>query len=201
MSLEAILKEINNEAEAEVQKILKSARSESVKLRHRYAREIQELEKKERLKHESRVKELRNINMANAHRTGRQIRLLTEERLIDHCFEKLGEELNTMSGEEYDEFLKSLVVEGANLLDGELRIQAVRKSDHIVLDGIINALKKEGNAKITLDETLLPEDLLGGIYMISADGKKIVDNTIRSILERNKEHYRIVISDILFSKK
>jgi len=40
-----------------------------------------------------------NINMANAHRTSRQIKLLTEEKIIDQCFEQLGEQLSDLSGE------------------------------------------------------------------------------------------------------
>jgi vacuolar-type H+-ATPase subunit E/Vma4 len=198
MTLDAILAKIRSDAESEAKRILKEAGNESVRIRHRFAQELKKKEEIEHSRYNERLTELRNINLAQAHRNARQIKLHSEEELIEQCFSEIEARLGDISGSEYNNSLKTSIIEGLKLLGGNVKIRAVRESDLQTIEQIIKELEPSQKVKVEIDQALLPASELGGINMISGDGKKIVDNTFRSILERKREQFRIDIARILF---
>ncbi|UCH88677.1 MAG: V-type ATP synthase subunit E [Thermoplasmata archaeon] len=196
MSLDTILERIRSDANAEAARIIKAGRNESAKVKHRFGIELQEMDEKERAQHETKIRELRNVHLANAHRTARQIKLLAEEELIDQCFVIIKESLTDIRGEVYNASLRTLVLDGLQLLGGAGRVQVVRNEDIEVIAKIQSEL--DVAKKLELDNNLLPAESLGGVLITSLDGKTIVDNTFKAVLERKKDQYRVEIAKKLF---
>lgn len=204
MSLEEIIARIKNDALNQSNLILKQANAESAKIRHKYAQKVKVIVESETRENDSRCTELRNVQLAVAHRTGRQIILNAEEELIQNCFSKLSETLGERDGTTNEHSLKNLIKKGLRLLDGGAKIRLVRKTDLEIAQRIKTELESilvsEGikNPQIEIDNELMSSEYIGGVYLESLDGKKVVDSTYKSIIERNKESYRIEISRILF---
>jgi vacuolar-type H+-ATPase subunit E/Vma4 len=200
MALEDILARIRKDSEAEASRILRSARNESVKMRHRHAGELQDFEARERALHENRQAEMENVYLADAHRTARQIKLNTEEELIDRCFKELENRLSALEGERYHKSLEELISSGLKLQPGNTTIRAVRNSDISLIENMLPGLGSASSKQVVIDRNLLPQDCLGGVQLVSEDGKTIVDNTFKAILARNRDAYRIEIAGILFGE-
>ena len=198
MSLEEILTRIKADGAAEAQKILKNGSNEITTIRNDYGQKLVAKESAERRSHENRIAELRNVHLAQAHRQERQIKLLAREEMIDQCFSELRKRLANLTDEKYIQSLKTLFEEGVELIDGNIRVRAVRQGDIEHLRRFAEELSKERSVTINVTANLLHSDQIGGLYLESEDGNKIVDNTFSAILERNREQYRIEISKILF---
>ena len=198
MSLEDILTRIKADGAAEAQKILKNANNEITTIRNEYGQKLVAKESVERRSHESRIAELRNVHLAQAHRRERQIKLLAKEEMINLCFSELRKRLTMLVDEKYILSLKALFEEGVELIEGNIRVRAVRQGDLEHLRKFADELSNDRSGAIKVTEDLLHSDHIGGLQLESEDGNKIIDNTFSAILERNRELYRIEISKILF---
>jgi len=201
MSLNEILLRIKVEGEAEAQKILKNAENEALRIRTEYAEKLTKADLTERKKHEHRITELRNVHLAQAHREERQIKLRTKEEMIDECFSQLRTELERLTGDDYARSLKTMLEEGVRLIGDNYKARVVREEDKAVVQNYIAELESTGNYRGSLETGLLQKENIAGIYIESADGKKIVDNTYSAILERKREFFRIEMSRILFENQ
>jgi vacuolar-type H+-ATPase subunit E/Vma4 len=86
------------------------------------------------------------------------------------------------------------------LQPGNTTIRAVRNSDISLIENMLPGLGSASSKQVVIDRNLLPQDCLGGVQLVSEDGKTIVDNTFKAILARNRDAYRIEIAGILFGE-
>ena len=210
MSMEALIARIYADSETESQKILRKAYGDVAQIRNEYGQKLKKMEMSEREHHDMRVTELRNVQLAQAHREERRLLLEAREDLINKCFIGLEDRLKNLNGAEYRTALKNLLVEGLKVLNGQAEIRVARNGDLAAAEELIIELMKEdivlegsGPEKkikpvLTLRKDLLPARKLGGVLLTSQDGKKVVDNTFSAVLERDRDELRVGFSEILF---
>lgn len=97
----------------------------------------------------------------------------------------------------YPGYLRGLLLEGAAQLGGgELRVRADR-SDHALVEGLLQQLRDElGGQGVTLDPE--PVQTVAGLLLQSADGRVRVDQTFEGRLARLRPQLQQVILERLF---
>ena len=112
------------------------------------------------------------------------------DELVDNFFEKAIEKIKSLTEtKEYEKSLEKLLFEaGVTLKQPEIIIHHRSQDSKILtkqfLDNIMNRLKKEANIETKYQLSKKPIDCLGGIKLVTTDGKISIDNTYEKRIER-----------------
>jgi V/A-type H+-transporting ATPase subunit E len=187
MTIENIIKKIEEETQAEVNKILQEANSNVTSLQQEANKTLSD--KLNHIKNEGdkRITIMRNIHLSEARRVSRRTTLRAKEDLIDECFRQAREKLKELTGEEYKTVIVRLINDSLPLINNKGSVTLTREEDRSILTQFPN---------LTINSKVIPG--LGGLLLESADGKIVVDNTFEAILERQKEDIRTEVANILF---
>jgi V/A-type H+-transporting ATPase subunit E len=187
MTIDNIIKKINEESSAEINKILEEARNESKEMEAEANKSISSELASIQNEGKKRITIMRNIHLSEARRTARRTALSAKEDLIEECFSQAKERLKSMTGEEYKQVLVQIINESLPLINNKGNVILSREEDRAILSSFPNLSIKSGTTSA-----------LGGLIFESIDGKVVVDNTFDAILERQKEDIRTEIAKILF---
>ena len=130
MTIENIIKKIETETNAEVNKILKEAKLRANELQKEAKKKITEKLNQTKTQGEKRITIMRNIHLSEARRSARRITLSAKEKLIERCFAQAKEQLRALKGDELVLRMKGWVT-----ADVKKVIEVVRKHGFLkVLD-------------------------------------------------------------------
>jgi V/A-type H+-transporting ATPase subunit E len=187
MTIENIIKKIEEETLAEVNKILKEANTSAKSLQTEANKTLSEKLNQIKNEGDKKITIMRNIHLSEARRIARRNILRAKEDLIDECFHQASDKLKDLTGEEYRNVMVQLINDSMPLINNKGFATLTREEDRIILSQFPN-LKVKGQ--------IIPG--LGGLLLESEDGKIVVDNTFDAILERRKEDIRTEVANILF---
>ena len=190
MTIENIIRKIDDETKAEVGNILAEVKNEAKEIKLEAQKRIRADLKSAQEQGEKRITIMRNIHLSEARRTARKTTLSAKEELIDQCFTQAKERLKTMKGEEYRSVLTRLIKESLPHIGDKGLVTLTRDEDKSIINSFPN---------LKVKPELAPG--LGGLIIESADGRIIVDNTFDAILERNKDDIRTEVATILYPEE
>ncbi|EHP89067.1 V-type proton ATPase subunit E [Methanotorris formicicus] len=203
MGVEKITSKIMDDAKKKADEIIKKAEEEaSVILKN--AEEEAEKRKNTILKKGEKDAEMtKNRIIAEAKLTAKRMILEEKEKIIEMAIEKLREDLAKLPEKpEYKGILEKMIKNGAvSLGGGELIVQLNERDMGLVEDEVLWKLEKEieeAAGKVTILKKGEPVKIIGGCIISTADGLKILNNSLEAVFERDMENIRAKITDILF---
>jgi len=207
MSTVGLLKDIQKNAELEVESILQKARDEANQLIDKTKKEIEE-NKKISLK--ARIEEIQRrekIELSTI-KIDQKIKLLNvREEIIQRIFieaEKRLKEVAESSDPRYINFLNNAVIEGAKKISGNKIIILTNNSDKKKLKKNLELLQKEVTKirGISTDLVLSSENIqtLGGVILHTEDMHQYYNNTIEARLTKFREEQIEKLIDVLLKE-
>jgi V/A-type H+-transporting ATPase subunit E len=187
MTIENIIKKIEAETKAEVNKILNDTQKEAKAIKLEAKTQIQEKLNASKKEGQKRITIIRNIHLSEARRNARRITLSAKEELINECFRQAKERLRNLKGDEYRRVLQKLINEALPHIGNKGTATLTREEDKSIIGSIPN---------ISVKPKIIPG--FGGLILESEDGKVVVDNTFKAILERKKDDIRTEVAKILY---
>ncbi|KAJ4254330.1 V-ATPase V1 sector subunit E [Fusarium torreyae] len=131
------------------------------------------------------------------------------QELLDNIFEEAQKKLAEGAKDKgkYQKALKGLLLEGFYALnEPELQVRSRKKDSDVVKKAIEEAAKefkkelgKDVTAKLQ-EENPLPEEIAGGVVIISGNGKIDIDNTFEARLKLLEESAAPAVREALFGK-
>lgn len=185
MAIEKIITKIKEDGEKEARKILNEARRNAEEILEKEQIEIEKEKEKKLERGKKEIETKKNIIISSAKRNSRKKILETKEEIINKCFDLAKKELEELKGEKYKEIIKKQIEDGKKIIGEELIILPSREEDISMLS----------NLGLKIGEK---RDAMGGVTLVSKDGKIRIDNTFDGILERLRDDIRIGTARILF---
>lgn len=185
MAIEKIITKIKEDGEEEARKILSEARKEAKDIFEKKQIEIEKDKEKKLTVGKKEIKTKTNIIISGAKRNSRKKILETKEEIINNCFSIAQNELKELEGEKYKEIIIKLIKEGEKVLGNGFIVLPSREEDIELLSSLSVIIGEKREA-------------IGGITLVSKDGKISIDNTFDGILERLRDDIRIGAAKILF---
>jgi len=191
-----LAQEILSEAKRESEKILKAAEKEREMILH--GAKISSREEKLRIQKntEARGRELREQVLAEGRMKVRRERLHRREDLIAQVFQEIRRAIKRhVSTKKYESDLVKIVQRACASLDSqEVQVRANRR-DLRMLEGKLKIISEKTGKKVVIGKPIV---VLGGARVETTDGRVVIDETLDSRLERNKEKLRVEIAKALF---
>ncbi|NOZ58255.1 MAG: V-type ATP synthase subunit E [Euryarchaeota archaeon] len=195
--LEKIIARIEEDARAEVDRIMSDARAKAEEIKKEA--ELRARAKKEEILSSGRreAEQERARIVANAKLRARKALLDAKEEVIREAFSRAREELAKVAGEErYGEILKKLILEAIETIGGDVEIVARKEDKKILSKSFLQEISREAGVKVTLAKDTISS--IGGVVVRSKDGKAEVDNTFETRLERISSELRSSVAKVLF---
>jgi V/A-type H+-transporting ATPase subunit E len=208
-SLDRLISKIQEDAREQASLIVNEAKVSSEKVLEEKRREVQEKAQKacqEILR--SAKAEAENIihrESVDAVIKSRWIILSEKQKILDTVFKKVQERLQSFTnGESYRSMLERLIEDAAAAAGGgKLELLLNKKDTQLRLP--LKEMSKKISSSLGVESTLdVSEEMIsaiGGVIVQSADKKTKIDNTLGSILERERRSLEPKIAAILFSSK
>ncbi|MEA1904581.1 MAG: V-type ATP synthase subunit E family protein [Candidatus Hadarchaeota archaeon] len=203
--LEKMVQRILSDAEKESKKVIRDAKGE-VEKRKSSAKENAKAEAEKILSEGKREAEkIEHRVLASARLKTRQLKLNTQESLIQDAFSKAMDELPNLRKDKqrYQKIMGELVKAGGIAIGGEeLEIQILKEDKKFLPKATVHDLTKK-ISKSTGNETSLKistslKNASGGVVVQKADGSVKCDNTFEARLRRLKHSLRSKTAEILF---
>ena len=192
MSLETVVEDIREEAEAEAADIRAGAEEEADEIVAEAKRDAEQtLEAAER-EVEQRIAREREQRLSSATLEAKQERLSARRDLLEQVYERVAERLADLPEDRKAQLTRALIDASADEFgDAEVSVYA-DADDHELLEGIL-----EDYPTYELDGEI---DALGGVVLESEASRVRVNNTFDAILEGVWEDSLKGISDRLFEQ-
>lgn len=185
--MDKLIERIKEEAEKEIKDIIDNAQEEAKKIieeEEEKGKEEAEKIRREGIKEAGRRKEK---ILAAGRRKAKSYLIKAREEIIENCINKIKEYLKKLDGKKYEKIVGNLVKEGVKeIRDGY--IISTREEDEKIAKKFGMEVKKKVNG-------------IGGVILKSKDGKKEIDLTFDTMIERRKDEIRIKIAEKLFGGK
>jgi vacuolar-type H+-ATPase subunit E/Vma4 len=188
MSVEAIIKQIQHDAEKEKKRIEKETQKKIDEITSTLKQETDEMKQGILEKGHQEIENIKRIEIAKAHQMEKRLILQAKEHLIDTCFEHALQHLKDLDGDSYSKMVETLITNGAKKINGDFTIKQSRPIDETIVK----------HHEITISGTV---EASGGIILISKDHSRTIDNTFEGILKRKKQDIRVEVGSILFNEK
>lgn len=205
-ALELIKQKIIEDAKRQAEEIIRNA-EESGRIFYEEAKESIEKKINEEINKGKKEAELiRERKIAEAKVYAKRKILESKEQIIEDVFKKVYEKLKelTASKDKYKNIVKSLIKKsGINLGGRKLKafifgsLNPLTPSDIKELEKIIS--EKTG-VETTLEIVNAKNNSIGGVKVVSEDGRIEVDNTFESIIDRLRDDLRALAAKIIFSE-
>jgi vacuolar-type H+-ATPase subunit E/Vma4 len=208
-SLDQLISKIQEDAREQASLIVNEAKVSSEKVLEEKRREVQDKAQKacqEILR--SAKAEAENIihrESVDAVIKSRWIILSEKHKILDAVFKKAQERIQSFTNEEsYRSMLERLIEDAATAAGGgKLELLLNKKDTQLRLP--LKEMSKKISSSLGVESTLdMSEEMIsaiGGVIVQSADKKTKIDNTLGSILERERRSLEPKIAAILFSSK
>jgi len=195
--VEKIIAKIEDDAKAEVERILNEAKAQAAEIRSE-AEAKAKAKKAEIISRGKREAEQERARIvANAKLRARRTLLDAKEEVIKEAFSRAEKALADVAKEErYPEILKKLILEAIETIGGDVEILARKEDKKILSKSFLQDITKEAKVKVTLAKDTISS--IGGVVVRSKDGKAEVDNTFETRLERISAELRSSVAKVLF---
>jgi vacuolar-type H+-ATPase subunit E/Vma4 len=200
-----IINRILNDATKEAGLIVKNAEKSAKLLLENQRQTAQNQAKKEansilkRAKNEAEI--IRGKTSNELQRRASWTVLSEKNRLIQNVIDTVNDQLISLKTPKYVQFLEKLTNEAGLVLGGgKLTVHLTERDSDLILN--FTKLSKQISEKtgVTTNLSISKERIHSpGILVKKVDSKIFVDNTIKSILERQKKLLKIKIAKILFT--
>ena len=185
MSAEAIIQQIKQDAEKEINEIKKETKEKTNEIIVRIQKITDEMKQQMLDKGEQEAENLKKIEISKANQEAKRKQMKTKEKLIDTCFQDAIQKLNELDDGQYEKIIIKLIKKGREQINDSFYIQSSKPLDKKIAE----------KQKITVKGSI---DASGGIRLISEKGTITIDNTFEGILTRKKQEIRVHVGNILF---
>ena len=187
MSAEAIIQQIEKDAEQEIKKINKETEKTIKDIETRYQQETKEQQTLILEKGKQDAQNIQKIELSKANQEAKRQQMQKKEQLIETCFTQAFQQLASIDDTQYEQIINRYIDKGREQINDPFYIQSSKKQD--------NTIAKKHN--ITVKGTV---KATGGIKMISEKGTITIDSTFEGILKKRKQDIRIQVGTILFQE-
>jgi V/A-type H+-transporting ATPase subunit E len=185
MSKEAIINQINQDADEEIAQIEKETKEKIDTITSQIHEKTEEMKQSILEKGKNEAENIEKIEISKANQEVKRAQMQAKEEIIETCFQKALDKLKDIDGAEYEEIIRRFLKMGSEQMNGSFIVETSRSIDEKIA-------KKEN---ITVAGTI---DAIGGIRLLSEDKTFIIDNTFEGRLKRNKQDIRVHVGSILF---
>jgi V/A-type H+-transporting ATPase subunit E len=185
MSVEKIINQIEIDTDKEVKKILNEAKkqAEIIMKNEQKKAEIQsEIIISNGVKKSDSIKQ---IIISKENQLAKKSITKTKEKIIEKCFTDAFNKFKNLPEEIYEKRVNNYIKKGINKIGNDCSVKISKEIDKKITKKF--GLKLIGQV-----------NSIGGIILISNDGKVTLDYTIEGIIKREKDRIRIKIGKILF---
>ena len=191
-----LAEEILSEAKREAQNILKAAEKERKTVLDGAKISSKERELRILKNIETEGEKLRDQILAEGRMKAKRELLRKREDLIEEVFREIRRVIKKYtSTKKYEsDLIKIIQAACAGLDSSEVLLRANRK-DLKILENKLKTISEKTGKSVTLGKPIV---VLGGVRAETSDGRVVVDETLDSKLERNKEKLRVEIAKALF---
>jgi V/A-type H+/Na+-transporting ATPase subunit E len=190
------VKKVSDEALSEMVQSIAESKSAALDVVNRKMNEAQAETEKIAEQQKRQAEALKRQIIGTAEMTSRnKILEIVEENLneaFSRALDKLGESTTQL---EYNRILKSLVLEGVDIVGGSNFVVSANSKDQQLLQLIVEQIAHERNIKIVRSDSRV-SGTVGGVIISSADGFVTFDNTYEARLERLKPELRKQIAQL-----
>ncbi len=186
MSAETLISRIKNDAKQDADTILATAKKQSKQM---MKDALEEANKQVEMIIDAGKKEQENIKrikISQAQQEAKRLRLQAKEVIIDECFQKALQQLQTLPDETYSQMIEALIKQALVQIPDGFSISYSKPLDKTI------AKKHDIPLKGSCDA-------IGGFIITSEDGRMSIDNTFEGILKRKKDEIRVQVGKLLFS--
>ena len=185
MSAEAIIKQIQKDAEKEKKRIDKDTQKKIDQITSEIKQETDSMKQDILEKGKQEAENIKRIETAKAHQEANRSLLKAKEQIIDTCFEQALQQLKDLDDKKYSSMIRTLIKKGGEKITCDFSIKRSKTLDETIA--------KDLNIPVT--GTIKAS---GGIILVSKDESRTIDNTFEGILKRKKQEIRVEVGSILF---
>jgi len=190
------VKKVSDEALAEMVQSISESKSSALDVVNKKMAEAQSESDRISEQQKRQADALKRQIIGSAEMTSRNKTLeIVEENLNDAFSRALDKLADSTSQIEYNRILKSLVLEGVDIVGGNSFIVSANSKDQQLLQLIVEQISHERNVDIVRSDSRV-SGTVGGVVVSSADGFVTFDNTYEARLERLKPELRKQIAQL-----
>ena len=185
MSAEAIIKQIQKDAEKEKKRIEKDTQKKIDEITSNIKQETDSMKQEILEKGTQEAENIKRIEIAKAHQEANRTLLKAKEQVIETCFDHALQQLKDLDENTYSSMIRTLIKKGGEKITGDFSIKQSKALDETVAKDL--DIPVSGNIEAS-----------GGIVLVSKDESRTIDNTFEGILKRKKQEIRVEVGSILF---
>jgi len=194
VGLERIIEVLEDDTKKAIASIISDAKNEAKRILQNAKLEAKRIrEEHERISEQKLKSQITDI-LSNANIDSRKLILQTKEDIIEKCFEEAKRKLKDArkNKKKYEKTFQRLTSECLKEMESKKNvIVRVDKRD----ERLVKKLFKKSKLNFVIKSDI---NTLGGLILISENGKTVVDNTLDSRLVRAKELMKPEIARLLF---
>lgn len=197
-----LIREIENNAREEAQKIIDSAEKTAQQKRAAAEGKAKRIIKDAEERAENKIRHINEQTGSSIQIQKKRVRLKQTEEIIRHIFDRVRERIEEKIGtEEYVETLKDWTAEGILGTGAESAVISVSGRERpFIDDGFVRdvreRVRQQGGGDVTVKLSEEPETEYG-VCVRSADGRLEYRNQIATRIARNQDNYRKLIYSAL----
>ncbi|HUS57614.1 MAG TPA: V-type ATP synthase subunit E family protein [Planctomycetota bacterium] len=201
-SEDALVSEILADASKKAARIIRKAEQDAKQVIEKAEREAQEIRRSIAEAAAARAEKEKLIVLATIDLEARRAEIEAKETLLTDIFRAAEKRTADRRSYDYREKLVSLIASAAKTIGGTSFHIHLGNDDHST---DIGSLQKQVSSKLgtpvelALDPSPAPID--GGVIVLSADGRRLVDNSFAAREERMRAELRRQVAQILFDEK
>ncbi len=194
MSLETVVEDIREQAEAEAQRILAEARAEAEEIRAEADAEAEDILETAKTEVEREIEREREQRLSSANLEAKQQRLEARRDALSTVRQRVESAIEDLPEDERKEFTRALLEDAAGEFEDAATVSVYGRSDDREL--IEDILSEYDGFSYAGDY-----ECLGGVVVDSETGRLRVNNTFDSVLETVWEENLKAFSDTLFEDR
>ena len=185
MSVEKIINQIEKDTDLEIKEIIKEAKKQIELITKKEQKNAEIQSEKIISDGEKKSETIKQIIISKENQKAKKTITKSKEEIIEKCFTDAYNKIKSLSDKNYEKIINNYIQKGINKLGKNCKVKISKDIDKKITKKY--ALKIIGQIKS-----------IGGIILISNDGKITLDYTIEGIIKREKDRIRIKIGKILF---
>ena len=194
MSLDTVVEDIRDEAEAEAERILEEARAEAERIQESAEAEAEEIVETAESEVEREIERERDQRLSSANLEAKQQRLEARREALAAVRERVEAAIEDLPEDERAELTRALLDDAAEeFADADAVAVYAREADQTLVEDILSEYEGFSYAG--------SYDCLGGVVVESEAGRLRVNNTFDSVLEDVWEENLKALSDTLFEDR
>ena len=196
MSIENILKRIDDESAAAVDAIISEAESDADRIKREYASEADELKAKLETRARAKAEEERRRLLVNEELQLRKKTLERKREILDQLYSEAAERIRSIGKDEYLDLMRLLIRRRAISFEEEL---VVPKGERDIFGkAFLDSLNKpSGGKKGSFSISDEPGDFSWGVVLV--EGKRRIDLTLDVLLAQLRDRIEPDIAGVLFA--